>query len=452
MSILKKSSPTTNQELTIDQVESSFEAKKQALEIQEILKINRLEISKRTDVDLSFPETILSTDHWYSMMLEDFRNREQQQKIMLDLLKNEPPEMVSVTFERACNLQCSHCLYPKAASSEKISKENHLADRVLEAVNQLPGESPKLLHEGRILKNWHIDVLIAARKERPDLQIGLIDNGTFIKCQNKLDQTGFQFDWIDISLDGTEKVHNQQRNNPLAFSQAITGLKNARKNLTAKGRLSVLFTATSINHNNIEATADLLFVPGKELADTFQITTVSPIGAANEGIEQMDFSEFWKQCRSAYQKYGIGPAGQPRISIRFYRHHELLKIARVIGKEKLLTAFRDTARVVSGEISLVIDGIPVRYSPLSLWPQETFLIDSDASYRTAYSIGFSLKDLKTAKSEKGENLQAFTVENLKPGFDLKKLYRKCVDQWWQAKGQQYFQEEYDLFKDLLSST
>src|SRR3989344_6481406 len=104
---------------------------------------------------------------------------------MLAALKKEVPHMCSVTMERACNLQCGHCIYPPETSSEALSQAAKLPELILRAVEQLPSNAPRLLHEGRIIRPWHVDALSAARQRRQDLGIGLIDNGTYVRVMDR---------------------------------------------------------------------------------------------------------------------------------------------------------------------------------------------------------------------------------------------------------------------------
>jgi hypothetical protein len=101
-----------------------------------------------------------------------------------------------------------------------------------------------------------------------------------------------------------------------------------------------------------------------------------------------------------------------------------------------------------GKISFVIDGVLVTYAPLSTWPPETFLVDADGRYGTAYSIGYTIEELRAGQSLVGEDLLGFTVAQLTPQSDFSQLYKKCVDQWWEFKGKQYFQEEVGVFKRI----
>jgi len=165
-------------------------------------------------------------------------------------------------------------------------------------------------------------------------------------------------------------------------------------------------------------------------------------------MEQMDFSVFWPQCQDVVARYGCDGDGRSRVYFRIFRHAELLKLGRVVGMRNLLRAVETSAQLAPGEVHFVMHGVPIVYSPLSLWPQETFLIDADGVYRTAYSIGHTLVDLRRGNNDHGEDLRGYSVEQLAPDFDLVRLYERCVDQWWRFKGKRSFEEEIRIFEEI----
>lgn len=393
-----------------------------------------------------------STDYWYSIVTNQKTDmsRSELEREMLRTLKAETPQMVSVTMERMCNLQCAHCIYPCDVSSESASREAKLSELVKSAVEQLPSNSPRLLHEGRILRPWHIDVLRTARVVRSDLKIGLIDNGSFTKHIDRFD--GLRLDWLDVSVDGDEQAHNAQRRSTKAYRDAIRGLELGRevtKSLEEGGRVTALFTTTSINHASLASAAKALFEPaGKDaLVDELHVTTVTPSKVDLLSLEQNDLTEFWKQTQEIYRRYGQAN-GKQRVFFRLFRHHELAKLARVTSADEVRAAFSEGIRLAPGEVHFNLHGVPFIYAPLSIWPGETFLIDADGAYRTAYSIGYTLADLQKGHNIQGEDLTGYTIAKLKLGFNLARLYRRCVDVWWNFKGRQFLREEADIFKQL----
>lgn len=384
----------------------------------------------------------LAQDFWYQMMTD---GRGGYVEEMLGYLQHELPDMCSVTFERVCNLQCLHCIYKPERSSAATSREVGLSDLVLNIVSQLPGEVPKLLHEGRILSPWHLNIMRAAKEQRPELRLGLIDNGNFVRHMGRFDN--LRLNWIDISLDGMREVHNRQRDSKKAWRMAIDGLERARE---IASEVNVSYTLTNLNFGDVYKTAD--FVLGQGLADGIDFATMSPARAELQPYEitAEQMAVAWVGARKATETY------PSRVFFRLYRHADLEKLAHVVGLKKLWSVFIGEIEnannylvgVEVGKISFVIDGVLVTYAPLSTWPPETFLVDADGRYGTAYSIGYTIEELRAGQSLVGEDLLGFTVAQLTPQSDFSQLYKKCVDQWWEFKGKQYFQEEVGVFKRI----
>ena len=204
--------------------------------------------------------------------------------------KNELPHLVSAVLERTCNLQCDHCLYQAEESSKHISKENDLYGVIENIVSQLPekpseiqgGETevPTFMSGGRILTPSHLELFAKLREMRPDVDLKVIDNGTYLNRLSKWPE-GFKFDGIDISIDGTESSNNEQRQSDQSYKQAMEGLARARE---VAHRVTSLFTLTNINAGDVEETAkDLLEAPEGELAliDKLYMTTMSPTNDIN---------------------------------------------------------------------------------------------------------------------------------------------------------------------------
>ena len=163
------------------------------------------------------PDALSSLDLWYAGVIDNQGARTTKKEIermMFSALRNDLPSVMEVTFERSCIWDCDHCLFQPETSSRSLSAEHHLEAVVTNIIRQLPQESfrstnPALIHGGRILRSWHLAILDRLRQVRPDLEIGLIDNGSYTRLLPELRQRDLSFDWLDISLDGLETNHNR---------------------------------------------------------------------------------------------------------------------------------------------------------------------------------------------------------------------------------------------------
>ena len=402
-------------------------------------------------------ERVNSTDIWYSRVIQNLSKEislDELELLIPTTLKEELPDMCSVTFERNCNLQCLHCVYQEELSSWKYSVRSNLQEVIVNIVKQLSGKS-KLLHEGRIITPRHIDIFREALNVRSDLSLGLIDNGTYTKYIRYFQSQNVKLNWIDLSLDGTEQVHNKQRASDTAFAVVMNGLERAKEivlPLSEGGKVNVPFTLTNINFKDIINTANLIFSSG--LADGMDITTMSPARLELEPYETSvaELAIAWEQIKAIFETYN---KVDQKIYFRIYRHEDFEKLANVIGFQKFLNALDnfsdDGDRVVSvevGRITISIDDTLITYSPLSIWPSETFIVDADGANRTAYSLKHTLEELRAGKDKVGNDISHFTVTELTSQTNYEETYSQGVDVWFNNLGKKYLHQEVEMMNRI----
>lgn len=375
-----------------------------------------------------------SMDYWFSYV---FGNKEEEiVEKMYKALSLEVPRILSVVGERNCNLQCQHCIFQKEKSSEDISSVNGLIVAVQAIAKQMESNSI-IVHEGRIFRPSHLKWLWAIRKIRPDIKIGIIDNGSYLRNIDQIESSGFKFDWIDISVDGSAVVHNRQRNSKTSFVQALAGIKNAYRILSADGEVNSLFTLTQINHASILETCSIL----PDEISQWHITTLTPARSEIKRLSLTDDEFFvsWDQICQANLK-------RP-IFFRSYVANDLLKIAKATGKVNFLRAFQN-AKVDFSSISFEIDGIQVIYYPQSVSTAETFVLDANAHYHVPYSIAYTLEELTKGISRHGENLEKYIIGKVNASSSLKSLYKKGVVQWKNNFAKEALQRESLIFSKI----
>jgi hypothetical protein len=429
-----------------------------------------LALQYKIEENEALPDHKTSGNLWYWQMADGIPFDTETKAKMLVAQKRELPNLVSGVLERTCNLQCDHCLYMREDSSAGESERTHLFDTIKHLVREIPHESeerepPKFMSAGRILRPSHLKLFEELRSIRPDVALGVIDNGTYTKLRARQWPEGFKFDWMDISIDGTEEHHNQQRDpkgtSPLAYADAIRGLEQAREVTRGPeegGYVSSLLTLTTINAGDIKQVAERLLEnreDGLPLVDRLNITTVSPTNAINAKMEISveDLTKTWADLVEVCGKYNEDGATTPRISLNIYRVADMEKLAAVLGEKKFLAEFlpvnEDEADakidITNGMISTVIDGVSVSYLPLSIWPTEEFLIEADAAYRVAYEGQFTLAELQSGISAAGVDTKPFTVEQLTPESDFDESFEHAVDHYWQNFGSQKLDDEVATF-------
>lgn len=403
----------------------------------------------------------LAVEYWYYMVVIDRLVNNANVRKMVATLQSEFPYLCSVTFERSCNLQCKHCIYQFEKTSGDISKEVSLESLIINIIHQMMNNkylplSPSLIHEGRIFTFDHLSSLRRIKEKIPTIQLGLIDNGTFINLLN--DFHDFRFDWLDISLDGGKDIHNLQRNNKHAWDVAIEGLINSRL-ITIPfedgGRVNALFTLTSINYHQVDIVSDFLFANYLK-CDALYISTMSPARPELVGIEISihQFSIFWQGLKRACAKYN---KPQTRIYFRIYHLPDLYRLANVVGASRFFKIMTNASDKDSdgflgvdwGRVTFMIDGVIITYYPASISIQETFLIDADGSYRLPYAISKTLEQLNS--TDESKDFSSFTVSKLSLKSNYQELYIKAVNQWWKHFGRKHLNQELDFFLRIKQS-
>ncbi|MBX4181465.1 hypothetical protein KW807_01205 [Candidatus Parcubacteria bacterium] len=376
-----------------------------------------------------------SMDYWFSVVFLGDKTPEFVEA-MFAALHEEAPSILSVVAERACSLQCAHCIFQAERSSKELSEANSLTSAIRTIVGQM-GENPIVVHEGRIFRPWHLDWMTSARACRPDALIGMIDSGSFLDHSKTIERSGFQFDWLDVSIDGTEQVHNLQRKNSDAFRVAIEGIRDGHRFLKDSGRINSLFTLTNLNFNNIVETCKIL---PKEVIE-WHTTTVSPVRQEIKTLTVNDgeMAYAWPQVVLANK--------MRQVFVRIYVVEDILKLAKVVGKQKFIAAFSE-AEVSPSAISFTIDGVSVTYYPQSVATSETFVIDADAHYRAPYSVAYSLEELRSGVSRFGDDLRDYTIGKVDSGSDFYRMYGRGVLAWSKGFGPKALTKETSVFRQI----
>jgi len=400
-----------------------------------------------------------SSEKWYLSVLKNDTFEDKDAAELLLAQKAEIPELTSAVLERTCNLRCAHCLYQDESSSAPLSRAVHLDEVIANVVQQMPEKSvayvPQFLSCGRILRAPHLELFRRLRDMRPDVRLGVIDNGTYTKLLSRWPE-GFKFDWMDISIDGPEDIHNTQRQSAVAFKDAMNGLREARgvtRPSEEGGRVTSLFTLTTLNAGSILETADLLLGnrDGKSLVDQFRVTTLSPTNEVNTDLDAgvEDLVRAWGGIRQASERYNTD--GQIRFHFSVFQTETMEKLAAAVGEKKIVQAFsrEGDLQLRANFLDTTIDGVPMSYLPLSIWTPEEFLIEADGACRTAYEGMFTLDELRSGIAKDGRDTRPYTIEQLTPESDLRSVYERGVDQYWSSFGKRRIAEEKEIWGRIL---
>ncbi len=152
-----------------------------------------------------------------------------------------------------CNLRCRHCYIEaedKAYGGELTTAEaktfiDDLADMKVPVLLFSGGEP--LLRDDL----YELGAYAAARGIRPVIST----NGTLItpEAARRIKEAGFQY--VGVSIDGDEEVHDFFRGRKGCFAETLQGIRNS---LAAGNKTGVRFTANKLNRHTLPAILDLV--------------------------------------------------------------------------------------------------------------------------------------------------------------------------------------------------
>ncbi len=188
------------------------------------------------------------------------------------------PFLVVWNYTRACNLNCKHC-YANALKSpapDELTTEE--AKQVIDQLEQA-GVVAIAFSGGEPLMRKDIYEVAGYAKSK-GFFVSIATNGTLItpEVAHKMKEI---FDYVEISLDGFEKTHDEFRGIPGIWKKTCEGIKNA---VAAGMDTCVAITATRYNLKEIP---DLVEFAHTELgAKRVIVFNYVPTGRGKEIVEQ----------------------------------------------------------------------------------------------------------------------------------------------------------------------
>jgi len=354
-------------------------------------------------------------DHWVGHVL-----RGESCKEIPVLLRQEIPPLASLMGSRGgCAVQCQHCIFRKEEGPKPFYTEiepNVLSD----ILSQLSGPG-KLVHEGRQWLPSQVSLLAAVT--RVGHSVSVINNGQYAtpSMLALCEEEGLAIDTLDVSVDGTRQVHNLQRSSDIAWGIAMNGIKHARRILRPEGKLTSLFTLTSLNYAHVQETGELVTT----MVDEWHVTTMS----LRPGIEHVRAGA--GELAVALEQLFSGRFASP-VFLRCYSLDDFVALLGIIGKDTARKALKN-AMVMYNAIVLDV-GMPLYFYPMSMWANETLVIDADLWWRMPYSVAYTLTELQAGVDAKGNNLSHFNIAPIESRMDVPLLYQIAADKWWSAIG------------------
>lgn len=189
------------------------------------------------------------------------------------------PFLIVWNFTKQCNLRCKHC-YENAGS--KPSPDELTTEEAKKAIDEFADAGVVALSfsggEPLMRKDFFEVAKYAADKE---FYVSVASNGTLIteSVARKMKEAGVEY--VEISLDGFEKTHDEFRGIRGAWRKAVEGIKNC-----VKVGLDTC-VATTATHYNLKEIPKLIDFVEKELrARRFIVFNFIPVSRGREIVDQ----------------------------------------------------------------------------------------------------------------------------------------------------------------------
>ena len=200
---------------------------------------------------IGFTKLLCGTATISSVMRQRHGMSEMQAGLLQFSSDRSPVVVWNITSQ--CNLKCRHC-YIEATEAAR-DKEMTTAEGKAFNDDLAEAKVPVLMFSGgEPLVRPDIFELAAYAVEK-GLRIVLSTNGTLIDdfTARLIKESGFQY--VGVSIDGCEKIHDEFRGEQGAFKAAIAGIRAAK---AAGNRTGVRFTLNNINKSDLPAVMDII--------------------------------------------------------------------------------------------------------------------------------------------------------------------------------------------------
>ncbi len=166
-------------------------------------------------------------------------------------LKDRYPSVLVFNVTRNCNLRCVHCYSNSGLQQFKDLPLTAWLNGVKQAADM--GVKHILLSGGEPLARRDVH-LIAKEAHDYGINVELSTNGTML-TRERLEELKGYVDYVGVSIDGPEPVHDQFRGVPGAFKKALKGIREAKEMGLKTG---LRFTITKENYKYVDFVFELM--------------------------------------------------------------------------------------------------------------------------------------------------------------------------------------------------
>ncbi|MBU2633716.1 MAG: radical SAM protein [Nanoarchaeota archaeon] len=303
-----------------------------------------------------------------------------RQTTLLDykLLKGHsfPPFMFVFEVSHRCNLRCKTCWFYGKSGLYKIKKPEQELNfkEIKKFIDQISYFKPYLLITGGepLLHDNIFEIINYAEKK--GIFTGMITNGMLVNKNIAKKIINSKLDFITISIDGPEDIHNKARNSKFSFTKTIEAIKhlnNEKKSIFPL--ITINTTISDLNYNNLNnlvriaeennvdilqfqhqwfSTPQISEAHNKQFKKLFNIQSDFFSGFENDMIDKININILKEQIKNINSK---------KVDIRFYpdlKSNELegyYKSFSRVFNDKCTNPWFSTIITPNGDISPCLD-------------------------------------------------------------------------------------------------
>ena len=144
--------------------------------------------------------------------------------IKYQLGKIEPPVAITWEATKKCNLNCKHCGVERGKEKEL---DNCRVKEVIEELAKMRVKYFQITGGEPLLRKGLFEILRYAAKK--GIKTTMATNGFFIEKETARKLKKAKIALVQISIDGTEKTHNQIRGNKKSYAKAMQAMEVLKK-------------------------------------------------------------------------------------------------------------------------------------------------------------------------------------------------------------------------------
>jgi MoaA/NifB/PqqE/SkfB family radical SAM enzyme len=207
-------------------------------------------------------------------------------------IKRFRPFALYLLIENRCNLRCKFCGVWQSKKQDRLTTDE--IKGVIDQVSKL-GVCYISITGGEPLLRDDIEE-IAEYISKKGIKVGLNTNGVLLN-QNRADRIAKAFDYIRVSVHGTEEIHDELTCRKGSYKATIGGIKNLVSVEGRKARVGINFVLTNENYSNIEELLDYVTKIGADFMSFLPVNF-------DDKFELKDPRAFEK-LKGLKRKYGI---------------------------------------------------------------------------------------------------------------------------------------------------